>query len=51
MHDNSVGFSKFGHFRAPIKRPQCNPIVKDERFRKLNHAGEIAQSYMREGEG
>lgn len=34
-----MGFSKFGHFKAPIKRPQCNPIVKDERFRKLVNEG------------
>jgi hypothetical protein len=33
---SSVGFSKFGHFKAPIKRPSCNPIVKDERFRRYN---------------
>ena len=31
-----VGFSNYGHFRAPIKRPSCNPIVKDERFKRLN---------------
>jgi hypothetical protein len=35
-----VGFSKFGHFKAPIKRPKCNPIVKDEKFRKLNIVNE-----------
>lgn len=31
-----MGFSKFGHFKAPIKRPSCNPMVKDERFKRLN---------------
>jgi hypothetical protein len=31
----TVGFSKFGQFKAPIKRPKCNPIVKDERFKKM----------------
>jgi len=30
------GFSNFGHFKAPIKRPTCNPIIKDERFKRLN---------------
>jgi hypothetical protein len=32
-----MGFSNFGHFKAPIKRPKCNPIIKDERFRRLNN--------------
>ena len=31
-----TGFSNFGHFKPPIKRPSCNPIVKDERFKRLN---------------
>ena len=30
------GFSNFGHFKPPIKRPSCNPIVKDERFKRMN---------------
>ena len=34
--NNEVGFSNFGHFRAPIKRPSCNPMIKDERFKSLN---------------
>lgn len=33
---NSIGFSNFGHFKPPVKRPQCNPIVRDERFLKIN---------------
>ena len=29
------GFSNFGEFRAPIKRINCNPIVKDEVFKRM----------------
>ena len=39
-----VGFSKFGHFKAPIKRPKCNPILKDEKFRRLNIVNEGVQN-------
>lgn len=35
-----MGFSNFGHFKAQIKRPSCNPIIKDERFKKLNTINE-----------
>eukprot|EP00347_Sterkiella_histriomuscorum_P013885 403362992 len=42
--DLLMGFSKFGHFKAPIKRPTCNPIVKDERFKRLNNVNEVTQS-------
>ena len=38
--DSAEGFSNFGHFKAPIKRPSCNPIVKDERFKRLNTVNE-----------
>jgi hypothetical protein len=37
-------FSKYGHFRAPIKRPSCNPIIKDERFKKINTMNENMQA-------
>ena len=33
-------FSKYGHFKAPIKRPSCNPLIKDERFKRMNTANE-----------
>lgn len=32
----SLGFSNYGHFRAPIKRPKCNPIAKDEKFKAMS---------------
>lgn len=35
---NSNGFSNFGHFKPPIKRLQCNPIVKDENFVKMDYS-------------
>lgn len=35
-----MGFSNYGHFKAPIKRPSCNPIVKDEKFKRLNTVNE-----------
>jgi hypothetical protein len=35
-----VGFSNYGHFKAPIKRPSCNPIIKDEQFKRLNSVNE-----------
>lgn len=45
VSNNEVGFSNFGHFRAPIKRPSCNPLVKDERFRSLN---DVNNDYSRQ---
>lgn len=35
-----MGFSNYGHFKAPIKRPSCNPIIKDEKFKRLNTVNE-----------
>ena len=37
---SAVEFSNYGHFKAPIKRPSCNPIVKDEKFKRLNTVNE-----------
>jgi len=37
---SAVGFSNYGHFKAPIKRPSCNPIIKDEKFKRLNTVNE-----------
>jgi hypothetical protein len=36
----TIGFSNFGHFKAPIKRPSCNPMIKDERFKRINDIDE-----------
>lgn len=38
---NEAGFSNFGHFKPPIKRPSCNPIVKDEKFKKINEVNSM----------
>jgi hypothetical protein len=39
------GFSNFGHFKPPIKRPSCNPIVKDERFKSLNENNNLTCNF------
>ena len=41
-----MGFSNYGHFKAPIKRPSCNPIIKDERFKRLNTVNEGNQDFL-----
>lgn len=46
VSNNEGYFSNFGHFRAPIKRPSCNPIVKDERFRHLNSENVYQHRYQ-----
>lgn len=33
-------FSNLGNLRSPLKRPSCNPMVKDEAFKKLNSTQE-----------
>ena len=45
------GFSIFGHFKAPIKRPSCNPMVKDERFKRLNTVNEGYLGYFERPQG
>lgn len=37
-----IGFSNFGHFKPPMKRPSCNPMIKDDRFRTLNELNNSA---------
>lgn len=39
--DQTDGFSNFGHFRAPIKRPSCNPLLKDDIFKRINSCDEV----------
>lgn len=39
----TIGFSNYGHFKAPIKRPSCNPMIKDERFKRINANEEVCQ--------
>jgi hypothetical protein len=42
---NSNGFSNFGHFKPPIKRLHCNPIVKDENFVKMDNSEQYLKTF------